>query len=461
MEILGLLDIPGCLLVPVGLIMALCLYSWHKQSYFRRLGLPTKPTTLILGDMPLQFKKGFGYIDVESIQKYGKVFGTYLGSCPSLVVADADIIKHIMVKDFSNFTDRKALFPVGRQMHRLMNLAEGKYWRLLRTSFSAAFTSGKIRPMSSYISRCLVRLEKNVVKQNEEHPDGFDINPLVKSFTMDVILNVGFGVEVDAQNNPDNPYVRHAYGFLKFSGKNLLFILFLLFPEISMVSKFFNFSFIPEESRQFFRSASRALIEDRRSEKQPETHRDLLQLLIDAKDKSDQSDGNGEQLTDEDIIGNSNVFMIAGFDTTASTLSWLVYDLVTHPDIQDKLIAEIDEKLAGEEPNYDNVFGMSYLDMVVSETLRMHPVAPKLIRQGSQPMEICGVRIPEGIEIHIPVTTLHFMPEYWEQPEVYNPERCRCLSLQCLSCGLGHRCSLPWKPGTGTSSDTNRVRGQL
>ncbi|XP_052819004.1 cytochrome P450 3A19-like isoform X2 [Mya arenaria] len=115
--------------------------------------------------------------------------------------------------------------------------------------------------------------------------------------------------------------------------------------------------------------------------------------------------------------------MIAGFDTIASTLSWLVYDLVTHPDIQDRLIAEIDEKLAGEEPNYDKVFGMSYLDMIVSETLRMHPVAPKLIRQGSQPMEICGVRIPEGIEIHIPVTTLHFMPEYWEQPEVYNPER--------------------------------------
>ncbi|WAR13383.1 CP3AV-like protein [Mya arenaria] len=221
-------------------------------------------------------------------------------------------------------------------------------------------------------------LEKKVVKQNEEHPNGFDINPLMQSFTMNVILNVGFGVDVDAQNNPDNPYVRHAYGFL----------------------------------------------------------------------------------TDEDIIGNSNVFMIAGFDTIASTLSWLVYDLVTHPDIQDRLIAEIDEKLAGEEPNYDKVFGMSYLDMIVSETLRMHPVAPKLIRQGSQPMEICGVRIPEGIEIHIPVTTLHFMPEYWEQPEVYNPERCRCLSRHCLWCGLGHRCSLPWKPGTGLRNDTNRGRGK-
>ncbi|XP_052819003.1 lithocholate 6-beta-hydroxylase-like isoform X1 [Mya arenaria] len=221
MEILGLLDIPDRLLVPVGLIMAICLYSWYKQSYFRRIGLPTKPTTLIVGDLPLQYKK--------------------------------------------------ALFPVGRKTHGLMDLAEGKYCRLLRTSFSPGFTSGKIRPMSSYISRCLAMLEKKVVKQNEEHPNGFDINPLMQSFTMNVILNVGFGVDVDAQNNPDNPYVRHAYGFVKFSGKHLLFLLFLLFPEISMVNKFFNFSFVPEESRQFFRSASRALIENRRSEKHPES----------------------------------------------------------------------------------------------------------------------------------------------------------------------------------------------
>ncbi|XP_052797077.1 cytochrome P450 3A6-like [Mya arenaria] len=107
MYILDLVNIPDWILVIVCLVGIICTYTRYKQSYFKRLGIPFKPPAFLIGDIPDIIKKGvFHYVDIELAKKHGKVFGLYTGNNPSLIICDPEIIKHITVKDFENFTNR-------------------------------------------------------------------------------------------------------------------------------------------------------------------------------------------------------------------------------------------------------------------------------------------------------------------------------------------------------------------
>ena len=82
-----------------------------------------------------------------------------------------------------------------------------------------------------------------------------------------------------------------------------------------------------------------------------------------------------KKLTDMEVIAQSFVFLIAGYETSSNTLGLTSYHIATHPDVQDKLQQEIDSVWTDEEqlPTYETVNELPYLDMVISETLRLYP----------------------------------------------------------------------------------------
>lgn len=82
-----------------------------------------------------------------------------------------------------------------------------------------------------------------------------------------------------------------------------------------------------------------------------------------------------KKLSDSEVIAQSLTFLIAGHETSSATLSLTCYHLATHPEIQDKVQQEIDSLWSDEEqmPAYDTVNELTYLDMVISETLRLYP----------------------------------------------------------------------------------------
>ncbi|XP_018412127.1 PREDICTED: cytochrome P450 3A19-like [Nanorana parkeri] len=152
---------------------------------------------------------------------------------------------------------------------------------------------------------------------------------------------------------------------------------------------------------------------------------DFLQLMLDSRTE-DINGLNKEQkaLTDSEIMAQSVVFILAGYETTSSTLTSLFYNLATHPDVQQKLQEEVDLYLPSKaSPTYDILMQMEYLDMVIQETLRMYPPAGRVERISKQTVEINGVTIPRGMVCMIPAYVLHNDPEYWPEPEEFRPER--------------------------------------
>lgn len=433
MELLGTMYLPNWLLGIVGLVMSVCLYTWYKQSLFRRLGIQSKPTAFFIGDLTLIGKKGFHFVDEEMVSRYGKVFGIYLGNLPTLVVCDTEMIKQIMVKDFNKFTDRSAL-KVSTLNENALSLAEGNHWKLLRSTLSPVFTSGKLKSIIPYVQKSLKTLHEQFSEKIRQNPDGFDVSALLGGYTLDVICSTEFGLDVNAQTDPDNPFIKYMKRIINFKGGvSLMFFVQIFFPDVAtMLGDYGRMGNSNYESFYFFKSTLQRAFEERRQEKS--RYKDILQLMVDAHDSEQNVEDTGEDqrtftgikkrgLTDDELIINAIIFVLAGYDTTSTVLSWLVYDLVLNPDIQEKMVKEIEEEIGHDELSYDNIFKLKYLDMVLNESLRMHPPSPRITRLAMEDVVIKGIHIKKGMEVQVPANALHYMPEYWDSPSEFNPER--------------------------------------
>eukprot|EP00073_Rattus_norvegicus_P039476 XP_008767251.1 PREDICTED: cytochrome P450 3A2-like isoform X4 [Rattus norvegicus] len=129
-------------------------------------------------------------------------------------------------------------------------------------------------------------------------------------------------------------------------------------------------------------------------------------------------------LSDIEIVAQAIIFIFASYETTSSTLSFVLYSLATHPDSQKKLQEEIDRALPNKAPpTYDTVMEMEYLDMVLNETPRLYPIGYRLERVCKKDIKLDGVFIPKGSVVMIPFYTLQHDPQHWPEPEEFLPER--------------------------------------
>lgn len=125
----------------------------------------------------------------------------------------------------------------------------------------------------------------------------------------------------------------------------------------------------------------------------------------------------------DEIVGNSILFLLVGYDTTSNALTFTAHNLATHPACQEKLIEEIDAILGKEQPNYNNVQKMEYLERVLCETLRLYPSACRTHRLAEMDIVIEGYTVPNGTDISFPIYSIHRDPRFWENPTRFDPER--------------------------------------
>lgn len=132
----------------------------------------------------------------------------------------------------------------------------------------------------------------------------------------------------------------------------------------------------------------------------------------------DAKDGGWRVLHDQVVT-----MLLAGHETTASTLSWVWYLLSRHPEVASRLRAEVVETLADRTPGYEDLAHLPYTSMVVKETMRLYPAVWALPRRALAADEIDGYHVPAGADIMISPYTLHRHPGFWTEPDRFRPER--------------------------------------
>ncbi|XP_073909840.1 cytochrome P450 4F3 isoform X2 [Castor canadensis] len=148
---------------------------------------------------------------------------------------------------------------------------------------------------------------------------------------------------------------------------------------------------------------------------------DFIDVLLLTKDED------GKTLSDEDIRAEADTFMFGGHDTTASGLSWVLYNLAKHPEHQEHCRQEVQELLRDRDPTeieWDDLAQLPFLTMCIKESLRLHPPVMAISRCCTQDIKLPDGRvIPKGVICRISIFGTHHNPAVWPEPEVYDPFR--------------------------------------
>uniref|UniRef100_A0A8D2JMH8 Cytochrome P450 family 4 subfamily F member 3 n=1 Tax=Sciurus vulgaris TaxID=55149 RepID=A0A8D2JMH8_SCIVU len=148
---------------------------------------------------------------------------------------------------------------------------------------------------------------------------------------------------------------------------------------------------------------------------------DFIDVLLLTKDED------GKKLSDEDIRAEADTFMFEGHDTTASGLSWVLYNLARHPEYQERCRQEVRELLRDRDPKeigWDDLAQLPFLTMCIKESLRLHPPVTVISRRCTQDVALPDGRvIPKGVICLISIFGTHHNPAVWPNPEVYDPFR--------------------------------------
>uniref|UniRef100_A0A4W2G3Z3 Docosahexaenoic acid omega-hydroxylase CYP4F3-like n=1 Tax=Bos indicus x Bos taurus TaxID=30522 RepID=A0A4W2G3Z3_BOBOX len=161
----------------------------------------------------------------------------------------------------------------------------------------------------------------------------------------------------------------------------------------------------------------------------PAFHFNILKpyMKIFTKSADIMHDEDGKGLSDEDIRAEADTFMFEGHDTTASGLSWVLYNLAKHPEYQERCRQEVQELLKDRESKeieWDDLAQLPFLTMCIKESLRLHPPVTVISRSCTQDITLPDGRvIPKGVICLISIFGTHHNPYVWPDPEVYDPLR--------------------------------------
>ncbi|GFS94156.1 cytochrome P450 3A24 [Nephila pilipes] len=464
-------DLTGTMWTVTLLAVVVVLWLLYRKRCFsvlKNMGVPGPEPNIIFGNM-FEFitKTPIQSID-EWIKKYGKIVGYYLGTKPVVLVADVDLLKKIQVSDFHKFINRANLVRgdpekkngkvkrVEGQSQSLVALRD-KRWKEIRSIITPSFTASKMKQMAPIMNSAIDSLVENVEKKSTSG-DSFDIYPLFQGLTMDVIGRTAFGIQTDAQNNPDDPLLRSSKILLSRDIRNPINLLAISFRSLTTFwNKLnqFNLMMKNKGTNPFTEliESVKTVIAMRRDKKESR-RQDLLQLMIDAEiddlknvtsedltatggtdnsekqSKSSSSNKLIRRMTDADILDNSVLFFIAAYETTSTALAFTTHFLIHYPEAQDKIRAEVQNLLETEgELDYYSVNKLQYLDQVLHESLRMYPPVYLFIsRECAEDMDIGNIKLKKGTAIQVPAYHMHRDQELWGpdanefRPERFSPE---------------------------------------
>ncbi|CAH2049425.1 unnamed protein product, partial [Iphiclides podalirius] len=341
---------------------------------------------------------------------------------PCLLLRDLDVIKQVMIKDFNSFTDRGIEFSDKGLGVNLFH-ADGDRWRVLRNRFTPVFTTGKLKNMLYLITERGNKFVQYVDQLCEKQTEQI-IHTLVQKYTMATIAACAFGVDL----NEDMSHTLEKIDKMVFTA-NYSHELDMMFPGIL---KTFNGSLFPRQVNEFFDNLTKTVIKERGGK--PTNRRDFMDLILELRQKGNiegknfgDDKLNSVELTESVISAQTFVFYVAGYETSATTMAYMLYELAKNPDIQDKVISEIDEVLARHngEISYEALSDLTYMDQTFSETLRMYPIVDPLQRNAQNDLKIPGtnVTVRKGLTVLVPVWGIHRDPKYYPNPDQFDPER--------------------------------------
>ncbi|KAI0326146.1 cytochrome P450 [Cubamyces sp. BRFM 1775] len=342
-------------------------------------------------------------------------------------IADAAIIQEIL--------GARARFPKPTEAYQLLAafgsnilVTEGDVWKRQRKIAAPAFSERNNRLVWDETINIVEDMFQNVWGDKDVVEVGHILDMTV-GITQLVISIAAFGKRV-SWNEESGARAGHTMTFKEalYDVSHNLFLRILFPPWLlrNGTPRMRRFATASSEMDAYLKE----MVQERRSATYKEARYDLFTNLLDANEGEADSKA---KLTDGELLGNVFIFLVAGYETSAHTLSYAFIFLALYQDEQEKLYENIKSVLPdGRTPTYDEMGSLSYAMAVFNETLRHFPPVAGIPKQSAEDTsftttsaagEKATFAVPRGTHLTLCTRAMHYNPRYWEDPEEFRPAR--------------------------------------
>ncbi len=386
--------------------------------------LQTTKTTLPPGPRPLPYigntlslrQDPLGFL--QQLQRtYGNMATIYVGKNPAVVLFRPEHVRYVLVEHPRNFSNRTILqgnSDGGFASEGLLTIDGAKH-RQQRHAVQPAFHKKRVEGYAAIMEQYTRELLKTW------HPgDAVDMSRTMQELTLRIVSKCLFSIDLSSQLGPLSDAFDGVIGSSTSMAEDLLNI--RIDNPITGYGK--RMAAIRQLNMLIY-----TLIAQRRDDERE--YHDVLAMLMSAESGEEPE----TKLTEKQIHDHILTFLAAGHETTAIALVWTFYLLSQYPQVRSKLQDEIRSVLAGREPTLEGLAKLPYLDWVLNESMRLYPPAWLQMRFVAQEFELDGVRLPVGTMIILSQWVIHRLPNIWQDPEVFRPERWDPANKQQLPVG--------------------------
>jgi cytochrome P450 len=322
----------------------------------------------------------------DQFDRFGDIFRASIYGTDAYVTRDPRHAQHVLRENWQNYTKGQAIKRIALLLGNGLMVSEGEFWKSQRRMIQPAFHRTVVDSLGETITAANVALLsrwQNAARTGETVNVTRDISGMV----LEVILRSIFGgdyAEVAPHFNILSEETARNLGFAK-----------------------------------AFRSFDRIIVglaSRRRAQKKAAT--DILGMLIEARDQK-----TGAAMPDRQLVNEIKTLIVAGHETTASTLNWTWYLLSQHPEVEEKLSRELGIAGASEFPRMDQLAKFPYTRQVIEEAMRLYPPGWLMTRKARGDDQLDEYFVPAGAEVYIAPYFIQRNPSLWPEPDRFNPDR--------------------------------------
>lgn len=418
------------------------IFGYFCKPYWGVRKVPGPPVLPLLGHLPLLAKYGPEVFSVLA-KNYGPIFRFHLGRQPLVIIADAELCREVGIKKFKYIKNRSIPSPIAASpLHQKgLFFTRDSRWSTMRNTILSVYQPSHLAKLVPTMQSFIESATENLDSQGD-----ITFSDLSLKLATDVIGQAAFGVDfglskalksgncVSLKQKNDNEVQdfinQHIYSTtqlkMDLSG-SLSIILGLLVPILQ------------EPFRQILKRIPGTM--DRKVD---QTNEKLTQRLDEIVAKRMQGKGCDSKnflslilsaresqtaakhvFTPDYISAVTYEHLLAGSATTSFTLSSIIYLVAGHPEVEKKMLREIDEFGPPDQipTSHDLQIRFPYIDQVIKESMRFYTVSPLVARETSTQVEIGGYILPKGTWVWLALGVLAKDPKNFPEPEKFKPER--------------------------------------
>jgi cytochrome P450 len=365
---------------------------------------PGPPENWLLGSARAIQRDPLGF-NMSLFQRYGNVAAIRFLIWPTYMIFEPHDVKHVLQENHRNYSKETYLTRFLRPLFGLgLFTNDGQSWLHQRRLMQPAFHRKQLATFGKLMTGATESLLERW--QNAAHGRPLDVAAEMMRLTLQIVGQALFSIDLSDETET----VGQAFTALTASISDYIFN---PFPPLGFPTP--RNRRIQQSIRMLDAVVQDIITEHRRLSVDKG---DLLSMLLLARDEE-----TGEGMNDRQVRDEVMTLLLAGHETTSNALTWTWYLLSQHPDAESRLHAELEQVLGGRIPTVEDLPGLLSTRMVLEETLRLYPPVVGFNRKALADDEVGGYVVPANTLIWLSPYVTHRHPDFWENPDVFDPER--------------------------------------